>query len=251
MSQQPPCLTVDVEDFYEGMQAIGHDVAPPPMKRSGVGALAELLAGRPDSVTLFVVGRHARDAGDALRALAASGHEIASHGPDHGRLPTSVATLTDWLRRGRDMVQDVVDTAVHGFRSPRFEVPRGIGLAAFREAIAAAGFTYVSDTSRIGAASPVAELPVFRRWNLSIGGGSYQRLLPRRLVAGLLAGAPEPCVLYYHSYDFGHELPSLMSARSLRVASQLAARPRAASMFELVLSRLGSRTCVEALNAIR
>jgi hypothetical protein len=251
MNQQPPCLTVDVEDFYEGMQALGHDVAPPAIQRSGVAALAELLAGRPDSITLFVVGRHARDAGDSLRALAASGHEIASHGPDHGRLPTTVAMLTDWLRRGRDMVQDVVGTTVHGFRPPRFEVPRGIGVAAFREAIAAAGFTYVSDTSRIGPASPVAELPVLRRWDLSIGGGSYQRVLPRRLVAGLVSGAPEPCVLYYHSYDFGHELPSLMSARSVRVASQLAARPRAGSMFEFLLSRLGSRTCAEAIDAIR
>jgi hypothetical protein len=251
MAPQTPCFTIDVEDFYEGMHVLGHDVAPPSLRRSGIAALAELLSGRPESVTLFVVGRHAVSARSALRELAGLGHEIASHGPDHGRVPTTLAELIDWLKRGRDMVQDVVDTAVDGFRSPRFEVPHAIGLARFREAVAAAGFTYVSDTSRIGSASPVAELPVMRRWRIPIGGGSYQRVLPRRLVTSLLPGAVEPCVLYYHSYDFGQELPTLRSARSVAVGSQLAARSRAGSMFEFLLSRLGSRTCMDVVNAIR
>jgi hypothetical protein len=60
-----------------------------------------------------------------------------------------------------------------------------------------------------------------------------------------------PAVLYYHSYDFGKELPPLRSARSLMVASQLLGRSRIASTFEFLLDELGSQTCTEALDAVR
>ena len=36
------CVTVDVEDFYDGMAVLGHDVARPPAAR-GLGGLASLL----------------------------------------------------------------------------------------------------------------------------------------------------------------------------------------------------------------
>ena len=251
MRSLPPCLTVDVEDFYEGMGVLGHDVAAPPTGEPGIRALGRLLERRTARITLFVVGRHARAAGDALRSLAAAGHEIASHGSDHGRLPVERRALADWLRAGREMVEDVVGLPVRGFRSPRFDVPAGLELLEFREVIANAGFSYVSDTARSGSSSPVAELPIALRWHVPIGGGSYQRLLPRTVVASLTRGMQPPAVLYYHSYDFGKELPSLWSARSPAVASQLLGRSRIAPTFEYLLDELGSQTCTEALDAVR
>ena len=179
MRSRSPCFTVDVEDFYEGMKALGHDVTPPPAREPGVRALGRLLERRSARITLFVVGRHARAAGDALRSLAEAGHEIASHGPDHGRLPGERRALGDWLRAGREMVEDVIGRPVRGFRSPRFDVPAELDLGEFRDLIAEAGFAYVSDTSRSGPSSPVAELPIALRWHVPIGGGSYQRLIPR------------------------------------------------------------------------
>ena len=122
----PPCFTVDVEDWYEGMHALGHDLARPASSEPGLEALARLLEGRTARVTLFVVGRHAAAAKDDLRAFAAAGHEIASHGPDHGHLPAGGRALDDWLRRGREMIEDVVEVPVAGFRSPRFDVPAGL-----------------------------------------------------------------------------------------------------------------------------
>ncbi len=103
-----PCLTVDVEDFFEGMRTLGHDVTPPPRQEPGVGWLLGLLEGRAARITLFVVGRHAAAAGPTLRTLAAAGHEVASHGPDHGRLPAGGRAIADWLRSGREMIEDVV-----------------------------------------------------------------------------------------------------------------------------------------------
>ena len=246
-----PCLTVDVEDFYEGMHTLGHDVEPPAVRRPGVASLTQLLESRSARITLFVVGRHAAASGEPLRALAAAGHEIASHGPDHGRVPSGGSALADWLRNGREMVEDVVGVPVRGFRSPRFDIPQDLSVLAFREAVAQAGFTYVSDRSLAGAQSPVAELPVAVRWRVPIGGGSYQRLMPRRAVAMLVRGSPQPCVLYYHSYDFGRELPPLSAARSTALVAQVLGRSRIAPAFERLLEELGSRTCSEALHAVR
>jgi peptidoglycan/xylan/chitin deacetylase (PgdA/CDA1 family) len=251
MRSRSPCFTVDVEDFYEGMKALGHDVTPPPAREPGIRALSRLLEQRTARITLFVVGRHARAAGDTLRALAAAGHEIASHGPDHGRLPGERRALADWLRTGREMVEDVVGVPVRGFRSPRFDVPAELDLAEFRGLIAEAGFAYVSDTSRAGPSSPVAELPIALRWRVPIGGGSYQRLIPRKVVASATRGIVPPAVLYYHSYDFGKELPSLWSARSPMTVSQLLGRTRIAPTFEFLIDELGSQTCTEALDAVR
>jgi peptidoglycan/xylan/chitin deacetylase (PgdA/CDA1 family) len=245
------CLTVDVEDFYEGMHTLGHDLAPPARPEPGLGALRRLLDRHDARITLFVVGRHAEKYADALRALAADGHEIASHGPDHGRLPGAGAQLTTWLRSGRTMLEDVVQRRVTGFRSPRFDLPVGVDVERFRDAIEAAGFAYVSDTRRSVKSRTLAELPVSFLGPLPLGGGSYQRLVPAAATAAFVRRRGGPTVLYYHSYDFGRELPPLRSARSPAVVAQLLARPRIADVFGRVLTEFGSQTCTEVIDALR
>ncbi len=184
----PVCMTVDVEDFYDGMAALGHDVARPPGPAPGLAALLDRLQSQPKKpkVTLFVVGNYAASVRDDLAAFAAAGHEIASHGPDHGRLPGT--GVIEWLRTGRQILEDLLGVAVHGFRSPRFDVPGGGGLEAYRDELAEAGYRYVSDTSVLGPRSPVREVPVLAWRGLRLGGGSYQRLLPFSAVAAATHG---------------------------------------------------------------
>ncbi|HLH28361.1 MAG TPA: polysaccharide deacetylase family protein [Acidimicrobiales bacterium] len=243
---RPPgtvCLTVDVEDWYEGMAVLGQDLERPPEDGSGLGDLASRLAGRGAAVTLFVVANYAAAVRDELGELAASGHEVASHGPDHGRLPESRAGLLDWLRRGRERLEEVVEAPVRGFRSPRFDVPASLGLEAFRETLAEAGFEYVSDRHRLGDRSPLRELPVLHRGRVPLGGGSYQRFLPRRAITKVVDSAPGPVVLYYHSYDFGAGLPAARSIRSWTTAKQVIGRRRIGDVFSFLLDRYGSELC--------
>ncbi len=241
------CLTVDVEDWYDGMAVLGEDVRRPDGASSGLEDLASLLdtaGGRTSTLTLFVVGNYAPSVRAELVDLAARGHEIASHGPDHGRLPGQPADLVDWLRRGRAEVEDVVQQPVRGFRSPRFDIPPAMGLARYRESVAEAGFEYVSDTSLLGRGSPVRELPVLASHGIPIGGGSYQRLFPTAVTSAVVDRATGPAVLYYHSYDFGASLPSTTSIRSLAMAKQLVGRGRVRGTFSQILSRYGSKACV-------
>lgn len=238
-------MTIDVEDWYDGMAVLGQPMTRPHHTTSGLAGLTEVLdsAGRSSAVTMFVVGNYAEAVHDELAGLAARGHEIASHGPDHGRLPDDPPALLEWLRRGRTMLEDSIQVPVCGFRSPRFDVPAGPGLARYRDLLAEAGYEYVSDTNILGGSSPVHELPVLTRHRLPIGGGSYQRLVPVALTASVLERATGAAVLYYHSYDFGATLPSTSSIRSLAVAKQLVGRRRVARVFSRILSRYGSEAC--------
>jgi hypothetical protein len=109
--------------------------------------------------------------------------------------------------------------------------------------VAEAGFEYVSDTSRLGAESPVRELPVLTSHRFPIGGGSYQRLVPVAVTAAAVDAAPDTAVLYYHSYDFGATLPGVGSIRSVGVAKQLLGRSRVQPVFTRLLRRYGSEGC--------
>jgi hypothetical protein len=245
------CLTVDVEDWYEGMGVLGHPIPRPDEARSGLEVLLGVLDGLDVAVTLFTIGNYAATVRTELAALAASGHEIASHGPDHGRLPNEAKALVEWLSRGREMLEDLVQRPVRGFRSPRFDIPPAVGLSRFRGLLVEAGFDYVSDTSCLGPASPISELPVLYRGHwLAIGGGSYQRFLPSTLVRSSIEQAPGPAVCYYHSYDFGATLPTLRSTRSPAVAKQLLGRDRIKAKFTNILNTYGSEACQHVASAV-
>jgi peptidoglycan/xylan/chitin deacetylase (PgdA/CDA1 family) len=239
-------LTVDVEDWYDGMAVLGEQRVRPAEPASGLTGLTSLLRNRDATVTLFVVGNYAPTVRSELAHLVSRGHEMASHGPDHGRLPDDPGRLLEWLRRGREMLEQLVQVPVRGFRSPRFDVPEPIGLDRYRDVLAEAGFEYVSDTHRLGGSSPITELPVFTRGRFPVGGGSYQRLLPTSAVTSLVGSAEGPVVLYYHSYDFGATLPRAASIRSWAVAKQLLGRNRIASVFASILNRYGSQALSHA-----
>ena len=250
----PVCLTVDVEDWYDGMAEVGHVIDAPASAASGLEALEELVStttsAAPVRLTLFVVGKYCAEVGTELSRLAGDGHEMASHGPDHGLLPEDPDRLEDWLRRGREMVEEVVQQPVTGFRSPRFRIPRTMGLERYREILARAGFSYVSDRHVLGAGAPVAELPVFRWRDIPLGGGSYQRLMPKAALRPLVTRDPGPTVLYYHSYDFGVALPSPWSTRSPAVLKQVVGRARIPAIVRDLLAVTGSRSCAEVADGL-
>ncbi len=249
-----PCFTVDVEDFHDGMAELGRPLPGPLGVR--LDNLLGILAGLSTEharLTFFVVGKVAGTLAAPLIELAESGHEIASHGPDHGRLPEGPEELESWLRRGKSMLEDVVQKPVLGFRPPRFDEPGAMTASRFREVIGRAGFTYVSsERSGDDARSPVVDLPVSRAIGLRLGGGSYQRLLPRHVVSSVLRRCPQPAVFYYHSYDFSWgTLPSVWSSRSLLDVRQLLLRRRIPAVFSDLLAEFGSQTCGEVVRALR
>ena len=133
---------------------------------------------------------------------------------------------------------------VTGFRSPRFDLPAGVGLERYRELLAEAGFDYVSDASSLGPASALHELPVLSWRGVPVGGGSYQRLLPTAAVTRAVAR---------HQRAGGAVLPLLRLRRQRpggrarcappQLAKQVLGRRRIATIFQDLTRRYGSETC--------
>ena len=116
----------------------GRAVPAPGGARSGLTGLADLLDGSPDgdpTVTLFVVGNYADAVATELDELVARGHEVASHGPDHGRLPEDPDGAGRVVARGAGRCSRTWSRRpVQGFRSPRFDMPgHASSLGRYRE----------------------------------------------------------------------------------------------------------------------
>ncbi|MGH9030281.1 MAG: DUF3473 domain-containing protein [Acidimicrobiales bacterium] len=242
-------MTLDVEDFYEGMAVLGASVDPPRGCRSDLTGFLDELSARSSGarLTLFVVADYVARTPEvriALERFCTAGHEIACHGQDHGRLPDT--GLVPWLRKGREMLEDTFQVSVRGFRSPRFDIATHGDLARYREELAAAGYEYVSDDSLLGSGAAVLEFPVLRWRGVRIGGGSYQRLIPSNVVAGSVRRSSTPAVCYYHSYDFDGSIPGIGSVRSAALARQVIGRKRIPPAFWRLLRRFGSVTCARA-----
>jgi polysaccharide deacetylase family protein (PEP-CTERM system associated) len=121
-------LSIDVEDYFhanvfdrvvspEAWAGLEGRVAP------NTDRLLEILDGAGVRATFFVLGWVADRHPALVRAIAAAGHELASHGYAH-RL---VYTLTrdafrDDVRRSKAIVEDLCGRAVRGYRAPSYSI---------------------------------------------------------------------------------------------------------------------------------
>jgi polysaccharide deacetylase family protein (PEP-CTERM system associated) len=225
-------LSFDIEDWHQ-LEAIRVDGAPGPASPSVDGCIERILALCDEAgvkATFFVLGLLARERPHLVKAIAARGHEIASHSVRH-RLVHALtpAELRDDLAESKRMLEDLTGTEVVGFRAPEFSVQR-LDHPCFA-ALVEAGFRYDSSVFPVpglrygipGAphvpfsiatpAGALVELPLatapLARWRLPIAGGSHFRVLPTPLVAWAAARADrrrEPLVFYFHPYEFATEL---------------------------------------------
>jgi len=225
-------LSFDVEDWHQ-LESIRVDGAPGPASPSVDGCVDRILALCDEAgvkATFFVLGLLARERPHLVKAIAARGHEIASHSVSHRRVYSlAPAELRDELRDSKRLLEDLAGTEVVGFRAPEFSIQR-LDHPCFA-ALVEAGFLYDSSVfpvplMRYGipgaphvpfriptAAGGLVELPLatarVARWRLPIAGGSHFRLLPPPLVAWAAARADasgEPLVFYFHPYEFATEL---------------------------------------------
>lgn len=177
--------------------------------------------------TVFVVGELAQEHTALVREIAAAGHEIGLHGWRHVTFQTSGPDLLgEELRRGREVLEEILGVPVAGIRAPMFSLTPATAWAV--EQIADAGFSYSS--SVLPSANPLngwpgapttpfrwadgpVELPcpVFGtgRWRVPFLGGVYLRYLPRELIlAGVRRADPRGAAwTYLHPYDIDHEEP--------------------------------------------
>lgn len=124
-------FTVDVEEHFQ-VAALEHAVPRtdwdrrPSRVEHNVTMLLDLLARHRATATFFVLGWIAARHPALVRMIADAGHEVASHGYWHRRVPTM--TLNDFrvdVRDAKAAIEDAAGCAVQGFRAPGFSIVPG------------------------------------------------------------------------------------------------------------------------------
>jgi polysaccharide deacetylase family protein (PEP-CTERM system associated) len=239
-------MTVDVEDYF---QVSAFDAVVP---RSAWGSmesrvvrnterLLTLLAEAGARGTFFVLGWVAERQPALVRAIAAAGHEIASHGYGH-RLVYDLepAAFREDVRRSKDLLESAAGTAVHGYRAPSYSVTTRSLWAL--DVLIEEGFRYdasifpihhdrygIPDSPRhpyrvTRTAGEILEAPGstvrLGRLNLPVAGGGYFRILPywwtRWGIARLNAQEQRPAIFYIHPWEIDPGQPRIAAGRVSR-----------------------------------
>jgi polysaccharide deacetylase family protein (PEP-CTERM system associated) len=220
--------TVDVEDWHSLVHRdLGAGEIPlTDHLVTGTRLLVELFGRCGVRGTFFFTGPSAVAFPDLVREVAAAGHEVACHGWAHRPTWTfTPETFREDLTRARAALEDVVGTAVQGYRAPFFSI--GPAELWALDIVAELGFVYDSSLSPLrfaaaglelapglqrlpegSAGAGLVELPMTTaRWlgkQRNIAGGRWFRSLPRRVILdgfrdlnarGLIAQT------YTHSYE--------------------------------------------------
>lgn len=228
-------LSVDVEEhFHAGALARALPRSMWDCCESRVVAntrrMLDLFARRGAYGTFFTLGSVARHHPDLVRAIAAGGHEIASHGYDHFRVgEQSPRVFAEDVERTRKILEDVSGQPVVGYRAANFSIDHATAWA--HEALTEAGYRYSSSVNPIAHdhygvrdaphrpfrpdRGNILEIPITTvawcglRW--PAGGGGYFRIAPyalwRRVVGRVNVSEGRPANFFIHPWEIDPHQP--------------------------------------------
>ena len=237
MEPKPPLLlSIDFEDWHQLVhRRFGHANWDRPYREftPQVRALLELLDEIDARATFFFLGMTARNYPDLVREIVLRGHEPASHGYAHARVyDQSRADFRADVERSIEEIERLTGLRPVAYRAPAFSINRRTPWA--YDVLAELGFRCDSsqyDSPRIHdrirgipnvpyrlrlEGGELWEFPIATWGALPIGGGSYWRLLPVRVIE---RGLGEFTVLYFHPYEFAPEPLSAAPPRPLRAVA--------------------------------
>ncbi len=153
MTERPAAnlLTFDTEEWYH---ANYDGIDPAALRGRGsnfpaqVDAILTMCDAASARATFFVLGAVAEDHPDVVRAIAAAGHEIASHGYGHAlAYRQTAAEFAADVRKSVAILEDVAGAAVRGYRAPSWS-------------IVAANFHYLAALDELGLVYDASIFPV-------------------------------------------------------------------------------------------
>ena len=233
-----PVFTVDVEDWFQVSAFDSHvdrarwDTYESRVVRNTERVL-EVLADSGGRGTFFTLGWVAKRFPALVRAIADAGHEVASHGFWHQRIPTiTEAAFREDVRTARCALEDACGRAVTGYRAPSFSltddvlwatrvlVEEGYLYDSSRFPITRSGYgtaTGRRDPHVIATASgDLMEFPpagwLLAGQRIPVAGGGWFRQLPLAVIRqGLSAVLAEgmPAVFYIHPWEIDPGQPRM------------------------------------------
>ena len=222
-------MTVDVEDYF---QVAAFDACIrredwsrwPARVEANTRRILELFDESGVHATFFTLGWVAERWPALVRDIAASGHEVASHGFGHERLTAlDRGAFRDGVVRTKHLLEDISGTQVSGYRAPSWSI--GPTTLWAHQELRDAGYRYSSSIvpirhdlygmpaaprfAFVAGPSGLLEVPAttVRFWgrNWPCGGGGFFRLLPYPLFSRGLKRVNgkerRPTVFYFHPWE--------------------------------------------------
>lgn len=231
-------FTVDVEDYYQVEAFSG--VIPrdkwetyPKRVSNNNEKILNLLDKHGVKGTFFVLGCVAENNKSLVSEIHAQGHEVACHGYSHKMiLKQSKAEFKDETLKAKDLLEDIVNTPIKGYRAATYSITNE-NLWAL-EVLADAGFEYdssifpirhdrygISDFNRFPCeirinGKTIKEFPISTARlfgaNLPVSGGGYFRLYPYMVTKMGLSSVNNqgmPFVFYMHPWEVDPAQPQI------------------------------------------
>lgn len=236
-------MTIDVEDYYH-VAAFGNVIDPadwpqwPSRVEHNTQRLLALFDDADIKATFFVLGWVAERYPDLIKAIAAQGHEVASHGYSHQLIYGQTQdTFRDETAKSKQILEDLVGTPVTGYRAASYSITQRSLWAL--DILGELGFTWDSSIfpvhhDRYGiAGSPrqpyiinthggqqITEFPLTTAsllgQSIPAAGGGYFRQYPYALSRWLFnrasANSTVPQIFYLHPWEIDPEQPRIPGA---------------------------------------
>lgn len=239
----PNALTVDVEDYFH-VAALASNVHRDSWasRESRVVGNTYKLLGIFDQfgvrATFFVLGWVAEQHPQLVREISARGHEVACHGYSHRLVyEQSPQEFYDETRLAKNLLEDIIGSAVHGYRAASYSIVRESLWAL--DIIAELGFVYdssifpvrhdrygIPDAVRVPHRLSTPKNNSIVEWPLStanlfgyrlpVSGGGYFRLFPYWLthwgLASINRNEQQPFIFYLHPWEIDAEQPRIRAS---------------------------------------
>jgi len=231
-------FTVDVEEYFQVRaleSVVSRDdwASRPSRLAASMDTLLEMLDRHNARGTFFVLGWIAKHHPDVVLAIAAAGHEIASHGFWHERVTAlDRETFRKDVRTSKQALEDLITADVVGYRAPSFSIIPGWEWAF--DVLVEEGYRYDSSLFpiyRLGYGYPdsprsphviqrpggrIAEFPLATthlfRYPVPAAGGGYLRQFPLAIIRRAFREATERCepaTFYIHPWEIDPDQPRL------------------------------------------
>ena len=231
-------FTVDVEEYFQVKAleaAVRRDdwASRPSRLAASIDTLLEMLDRHDARGTFFVLGWIAKHRPEVVLAIAAAGHEIASHGFWHERVTAHYRdTFHEDVRTSKQALEDLIGVEVVGYRAPSFSIIPGWEWAF--DVLLEEGYRYDSSLFPIRrrgygypdsprsphviqrAGGRLAEFPLattsFFRYPVPAAGGGYLRQFPLAIIRRAFREASERCepaTFYIHPWEIDPGQPRL------------------------------------------
>ena len=234
-------LSVDVEDWFQVgafESVIERDDWSSLIDRveRNVREILDMFDAAEVKATFFALGWVAKRHGGQMREIVSRGHELASHGWDHGRVfRMDRQSFAEDISRARKVLEDAAGVPILGYRAPSFSIDRRTPWA-FME-LAEQGYLYSSSVAPVShdhygwAEAPrfafhpipgvsLVELPVttamFAGKRLAAGGGGFFRVIPysftRWAIRQVNRTNARPAIFYFHPWEIDPGQPRVAGA---------------------------------------